>query len=211
MPAGRSAIFTQRPGWTRSAHGSPLPARAACATSARTATTAVFAVMVQIELESARLIQLSHISKAFGKVLALDDVSLEIQPGELLALVGENGAGKSSLMNVLYGLYHPDQGELRIQGERVRLRGPKDAIARGIGMVHQHFMLVPTLTVAENVVLGREPTRRGLLDLKRAQQEVEATCKRFAFQLDPTALISGLTVGSQQKVEIVKALHRGAQ
>ncbi|HEY8208108.1 MAG TPA: ABC transporter ATP-binding protein [Myxococcaceae bacterium] len=167
--------------------------------------------MAEIELKSARLIQLSHISKAFGKVLALDDVSLELRPGEMLALVGENGAGKSSLMNVLYGLYHPDQGELRIKGERVRLRGPKDAIARGIGMVHQHFMLVPTLTVAENVVLGREPTRRGLLDLKRAQQEVEATCKRFGFQLDPTARISGLTVGSQQKVEIVKALHRGAQ
>ncbi|HYV49573.1 MAG TPA: ABC transporter ATP-binding protein [Myxococcaceae bacterium] len=167
--------------------------------------------MTGIELESARLIQLSHITKVFGKVVALDDVSLDIQQGEMLALVGENGAGKSSLMNVLYGLYHPDQGELRIGGERVRLRGPKDAIARGIGMVHQHFMLVPTLTVAENVVLGREPTRRGLLDLKRAQQEVEATCKRFGFQLDPKARISELTVGSQQKVEIVKALHRGAQ
>ena len=144
-------------------------------------------------------------------MLALDDVSLELQRGEMVALVGENGAGKSSLMNVLYGLYHPDRGEVLIQGERVRLRGPKDAIARGIGMVHQHFMLVPTLTVAENVVLGREPTRRGLLDLARACTEVEATCKRFGFQLDPTARISELTVGSQQKVEIVKALHRGAQ
>ena len=169
------------------------------------------AVMPGIELEFARLIQLSHITKVFGKVVALDDVSLDIQQGEMLALVGENGAGKSSLMNVLYGLYHPDQGELSIDGERVRLRGPKDAIARGIGMVHQHFMLVPTLTVAENVVLGREPTRRGLLDLARAQREVEATCRRFGFQLDPKARISELTVGSQQKVEIVKALHRGAQ
>src|SRR5262245_26380541 len=129
----------------------------------------------------------------------------------MVALVGENGAGKSSLMNVLYGLYHPDRGEIRVNGERVKLRGPKEAIARGIGMVHQHFMLVPTLTVAENVVLGREPTRRGLLDIKRACTDDEATCKRFGFQLDPTARISELTVGSQQKVEIVKALHRGAQ
>jgi len=179
--------------------------------SARAAITPFVAVIPGIELESARLIQLSHITKVFGKVVALDDVSLDIQQGEMLALVGENGAGKSSLMNVLYGLYHPDQGELRIKGERVRLRGPKDAIARGIGMVHQHFMLVPTLTVAENVVLGREPTRRGLLDLARAQREVEATCQRFGFQLDATARISELTVGSQQKVEIVKALHRGAE
>src|SRR6185295_2332450 len=214
---GWSAIFTHRPGWTPPGHRSalsPLPptlAHPVSPASARAAITRFVAVMAGIELESARLIQLSHITKVFGKVVALDDVSLDIQQGEMLALVGENGAGKSSLMNVLYGLYHPDQGELRIGGERVRLRGPKDAIARGIGMVHQHFMLVPTLSVAENVVLGREPTRRGLLDLKRAQQEVEATCKRFGFQLDPKARISELTVGSQQKVEIVKALHRGAQ
>nr|WP_242592993.1 ABC transporter ATP-binding protein [Corallococcus exiguus] len=141
----------------------------------------------------------------------MEDASLDIVPGELLAVVGENGAGKSSLMNVLYGLYHPDAGTFLMDGKPVRFKSPRDAIAKGIGMVHQHFMLVPTLTVAENVVLGREPTKRGLLDLDRACDEVAATAKRFGFQLDPRARVDTLTVGSQQKVEIVKALHRGAQ
>ncbi|AKQ64288.1 ABC transporter ATP-binding protein [Myxococcus hansupus] len=126
-------------------------------------------------------------------------------------MVGENGAGKSSLMNVLYGLYQPDAGVMTLDGQPVRFKSPRDAIARGIGMVHQHFMLVPTLSVAENVVLGREPTRRGLLDLERAVQEVAATCARYGFQLEPRARVDTLSVGSQQKVEIVKALHRGAQ
>ncbi|QAT87431.1 ABC transporter ATP-binding protein [Corallococcus coralloides] len=143
--------------------------------------------------------------------MSLEDASLDIVPGELLAVVGENGAGKSSLMNVLYGLYHPDAGTFLMDGKPVRFKSPRDAIAKGIGMVHQHFMLVPTLTVAENVVLGREPTKRGLLDLDRACDEVAATAKRFGFQLDPRARVDTLTVGSQQKVEIVKALHRGAQ
>ncbi len=138
-------------------------------------------------------------------------MSLELRPGEVLAVVGENGAGKSSLMNVLYGLYHPDAGDIVIDGQPVRFKSPRDAIARGIGMVHQHFMLVPTLTVAENVVLGREPTRRGRLDLDRACAEVAATCERFGFQLEPRARIDLISVGAQQKVEIVKALHRGAQ
>ncbi|WP_224366752.1 ABC transporter ATP-binding protein [Hyalangium versicolor] len=138
-------------------------------------------------------------------------MSLDIRAGELLALVGENGAGKSSLMNVLYGLYHPDSGDILLDGQPLRFKSPRDAIARGIGMVHQHFMLVPTLTVAENVVLGREPTRWGRMDLERANAEVAATCQRFGFQLDPKARVDTLTVGSQQKVEIVKALHRGAK
>ena len=157
------------------------------------------------------MISLRNIHKRFGAVTALDDVSLDIGTGEVLALVGENGAGKSTLMNVLYGLYQADSGEVRVDGKPVRLRSPRDAIAKGIGMVHQHFMLVPTLTVAENVVLGREPSRWGRMDLDRACQEVAATCERFGFKLDPRARVNTLSVGSQQKVEIVKALHRGAQ
>ena len=157
------------------------------------------------------MISLRNIHKRFGAVTALDDVSLDIGTGEVIALVGENGAGKSTLMNVLYGLYQADSGEVRVDGKPVRLRSPRDAIAKGIGMVHQHFMLVPTLSVAENVVLGREPSRWGRMDLDRACQEVAATCERFGFKLDPRARVDTLSVGSQQKVEIVKALHRGAQ
>ncbi|HET9451001.1 MAG TPA: ABC transporter ATP-binding protein [Aggregicoccus sp.] len=142
---------------------------------------------------------------------ALDGVSLEVRPGEVLAIVGENGAGKTTLMNVLYGLYHPDAGELRFGEELVRLKSPRDAIARGVGMVHQHFMLVPTLSVAENVVLGREPRRRGLVDLDAACAQVAAVCERFGFRLDPRARVDTLSVGSQQKVEIVKALFGGAR
>lgn len=154
-------------------------------------------------------IALRHISKRFGSQVALDDVSLELGRGERIALVGENGAGKSSLMNVLYGLYAADSGDLAIDGKTTRIRTPADALERGIGMVHQHFTLVGTLSVAENVVLGREPTKGGLLDLTKAVAEVKATCERFGFVLDPTARVDSLSVGSQQKVEIVKALHRG--
>src|SRR4051794_35167019 len=153
----------------------------------------------------AALISLRHITKRFGAALALDDVSLDIAPGERLGLIGENGAGKSSLMNVLYGLYHPDSGELQFDGQAARVRSPQDAIARGVGMVHQHFTLVPNLTVAENVVLGDEPTRFGLIDLDAAVRTVEETCKRLGFTLDARARVDRLTVGSQQKVEIVKA------
>ncbi|MEW6432925.1 MAG: ABC transporter ATP-binding protein [Myxococcota bacterium] len=155
------------------------------------------------------MIALEHISKRFGAVTALDDVSLTIAPGERLALVGENGAGKSSLMNVLYGLYQPDAGAVRFDGAAVKVKTPAEALARGVGMVHQHFTLVPTLSVAENVVLGAEPTKGGLLDLERAVAQVQASCQRFGFAVDPRARVDTLTVGSQQKVEIVKALHRG--
>jgi general nucleoside transport system ATP-binding protein len=154
-------------------------------------------------------IALRHISKRFGSQRALDDVSLDFARGERVAIVGENGAGKSSLMNVLYGLYAADSGDIAIDGKPVRIRTPADALAHGIGMVHQHFTLVGTLSVAENVVLGQEPTAGGFLDLRRANAEVKATCERLGFMVEPTARVDSLSVGSQQKVEIVKALHRG--
>jgi len=157
------------------------------------------------------VIALEHITKRFAGVAALDDVSLSLGEGERVAIVGENGAGKSSLMNVLYGLYQPDAGAVRFGAEAVKVRTPADALKRGVGMVHQHFTLVPTLTVAENVVLGAEPRSGLLLDRERALQEVQATCRRFGFEVDVTARVDTLTVGSQQKVEIVKALHRGAK
>ena len=142
---------------------------------------------------------------------ALDDVSLDIAAGERLALVGENGAGKSTLMNVLYGLYRPDTGTVAVDGAEVVFRSPRDALARGIGMVHQHFMLIPTLTVAENVVLGAESTVRGLLDARAAERAVESLCARFGFSLEARARVGELGVGARQKVEILKALHRGAR
>ena len=156
------------------------------------------------------MISLDHISKRFGSAVALDDVSLTIKPGQRLALVGENGAGKSSLMNVLYGLYQPDSGQITIDGKPVRLKTPLDARAHGIAMVQQHFTLVPTLTVTENVVLGHEPRRFGFIDGKAAEAQVLETAKKLGFTLDVQARVSSLTVGAQQKVEIVKALHTGA-
>jgi simple sugar transport system ATP-binding protein len=154
---------------------------------------------------------LEQISKSFGAVAALQEVSLEIGRGEIFALVGENGAGKTTLMNVVYGLYRPDRGRVKVFGSERAIDSPARAIELGIGMVHQHFMLVPTLTVAENVVLGREPTRRGLLDRAEAERQVEEVSRRFGFELDPRARVEQIGVGMQQRVEIVKALHRGAE
>ena len=127
------------------------------------------------------------------------------------ALLGENGAGKSTLMNVLYGLYKPDEGEILLNGEPVVLKSAKDAIDRGIGMVHQHFMLIPVMTVAENIVLANEPTHAGImLDYKAANQRVRELAAQFKFEVDPDALIADITVGQQQRVEILKALYRKA-
>ncbi|WP_275581064.1 ABC transporter ATP-binding protein [Natronosporangium hydrolyticum] len=144
-------------------------------------------------------------------MLANDGVDLTVEPGEIHALLGENGAGKSTLMNILYGLVEPDSGEIRIDGEPVRINGPGDAIAAGIGMVHQHFMLVPVFTVAENVMLGAEPGRGGplrVLDRRRARREVTAVSTRYGLPVDPDAVVGDLPVGVQQRVEIVKALTR---
>jgi simple sugar transport system ATP-binding protein len=157
-------------------------------------------------------LELRGITKRFGALVANDGIDLTVAPGQIHALLGENGAGKSTLMNVLFGLYQPDAGEIRIDDEPQRFRGPGDAMAAGIGMVHQHFMLIPVVTVAENVMLGHEPTRlRGVLDLPAARRLVREISERFGFDLDPDARIEDLPVGVQQRVEIVKALSRDAR
>jgi simple sugar transport system ATP-binding protein len=138
-------------------------------------------------------------------------VDLVVQWGEVHALLGENGAGKSTLMNVVYGLHHPDAGEIVYDGEPVVIRRPEDAIRRGIGMVHQHFMLIPPLTVAENVVLGHESARAGIMDLAAAGRMVLELSRRYGLEVDPEARVLDLTVGLQQRVEILKALYRGAR
>ncbi|AGP32878.1 ABC transporter ATP-binding protein [Sorangium cellulosum] len=151
------------------------------------------------------------ITKRFSGVVANDGVDLDLREGEIHALLGENGAGKSTLMNILYGLLRPDEGELRRGGRPVSLRSPSDAIALGIGMVHQHFMLIPVFTVAENVVLGAELVRGGLLDRRRASAEVRALSARHGLDVDPDARVEDLPVGVQQRVEILKALYRKAE
>ncbi|MGP9693918.1 ABC transporter ATP-binding protein [Brachybacterium sp. AOP25-B2-12] len=156
-------------------------------------------------------LELRGITKVFGDFVANDAIDLTVEPGEIHSLLGENGAGKSTLMNVLYGLYRPDGGEILVDDRPVRFAGPGDAMAAGIGMVHQHFMLVPVFTVAENVVLGHEPTSRGLLDLASARRTVREISERFGFELDPDARVEDLSVGAQQRVEIIKALSRRAE
>ncbi|MDQ3378996.1 MAG: ABC transporter ATP-binding protein [Actinomycetota bacterium] len=157
------------------------------------------------------VLELRNITKQFPGVLANDRISLDLRRGEVHALLGENGAGKSTLMSILYGLYHPDEGEILIDGEPVRISSPKEAIGRGIGMVHQHFMLIPVMTVAENIVLAQEPTRAGvLLDLATARRRVADIAAQFNFAIDPQARIQNISVGQQQRVEILKALYRRA-
>jgi simple sugar transport system ATP-binding protein len=151
------------------------------------------------------------ITKQFPGVLANDHIDLTLYDGEILALLGENGAGKSTLMNILYGLYQQDEGELWVKGKQINLGNPGDAIDQGIGMVHQHFQLVPVMTVAENVILGQEITRfAGNLDLREANRRVRTLSEQYGLAVDPTADVEDLPVGIQQRVEIIKALYRQA-
>lgn len=155
-------------------------------------------------------LQLEGITKQFGTFTANDDISLTVDGGEVLCLLGENGAGKSTLMNIVYGLITPTSGEISIDGQVLRLTSPRDARRAGIGMVHQHFMLVPAFTVAENVMLGDEKTRAGFLDLEAARRKVRDLAERFGFDLDPDAVVGDLSVGVQQRVEIIKAISHEA-
>lgn len=157
-------------------------------------------------------LELRGITKRFGTLTANDSISLTVQPGEIHALLGENGAGKSTLMNVLYGLYQADEGQILLDDVAQAFAGPGDAMKAGIGMVHQHFMLIPVFTVAENVSLGHEQTKAGgRLDLAAARAKVREISARFGFDVDPDALVEDLPVGVQQRVEIIKALSRDAK
>jgi len=157
-------------------------------------------------------LELRGITKRFGALTANDSIDLVVQPGEIHALLGENGAGKSTLMNVLYGFYQPDEGQILVDDEPVSFSGPGDAMAAGIGMVHQHFMLIPVFTVAENVELGHEQTRfLGLLNRRKARREVAEVSQRYGLEVPPDALVADLPVGVQQRVEIIKALIRDAK
>ena len=157
-------------------------------------------------------LELRGITKRFGTLVANDSINLIVEPGQIHALLGENGAGKSTLMNVLYGLYQADAGEVLLDGVKQSFSGPGDAMAAGIGMVHQHFMLIPVFTVAENVALGHEPTGAlGKLDIDAARKRVIEISEKFGFNVDPDALVEDLPVGVQQRVEIIKALSRDAK
>ena len=159
----------------------------------------------------ANVLELRGITKQFPGVLANDHIDITLQEGDVLALLGENGAGKTTLMNILYGLYKPDEGKIIVRGQEVEIQGPNDAIARGIGMVHQHFMLIPVMTVTENVMLGVEPIKNGMfLDSAKVAARVHDISEQYGLDVDPDAYIKDLPVGIQQRVEIIKVLYREA-
>ena len=155
-------------------------------------------------------LEVRGISKAFPGVQANDHIDFQLEKGEIHALLGENGAGKTTLMNILYGLYHPDEGQIFLDGKEVTIKEASDAIRQGIGMVHQHFMLIPVFTVAENIMLGSETVQNGVLDRQGATRKIREFSHQFGLDVDPDALVKDLPVGVQQRVEIVKALYRKA-
>ncbi|HEM6309500.1 TPA: ABC transporter ATP-binding protein [Streptococcus suis] len=156
------------------------------------------------------VIEMRNITKIFGEFVANDHINLHVRRGEIHALLGENGAGKSTLMNMLAGLLEPTSGEIAINGEVVSIDSPSKAAHLGIGMVHQHFMLVDAFTVAENIILGSETTKAGMIDLKKAIAEIKELSERYGLEVDPTAKVADISVGAQQRVEILKTLYRGA-
>ena len=164
-----------------------------------------------VEKKLAPAVEMRGITKIFGDFKANDGIDLVVEKGEIHALLGENGAGKSTLMNVLYGLYKPTFGEVKINGEVVDFQGPKDAIGKGLGMVHQHFMLFQPFSVVENIILGEEPTKGVVLDKKIAREKVVELSNRYGLKIDPDAKIEDISVGMQQRVEILKALYRDAE
>ena len=155
-------------------------------------------------------VEMKHITKVFGDFTANDDINLEVKKGEIHALLGENGAGKSTLMNILYGLYRQTSGDIYIDGKLASIHDPKDAIKLGIGMVHQHFMLVDPFTVTENIILGNEVVKGISLDYKKAKENVLEISNKYGLQVNPDEIIQNISVGMQQRVEILKALYRGA-
>ena len=157
------------------------------------------------------VIEMLHITKEFPGIKANDDITLQLRKGEVHALLGENGAGKSTLMSVLFGLYQPEEGKILKNGKEVAIRNPNDANALGIGMVHQHFKLVECFSVLDNIILGVEPNKLGFLQKAEARKKVVALSEKYGLRVDPDALISDISVGMQQRVEILKALFRGAK
>ena len=157
------------------------------------------------------VIEMLHITKEFPGIKANDDITLQLRKGEIHALLGENGAGKSTLMSVLFGLYQPEQGTIRKNGQEVKINNPNDANALGIGMVHQHFKLVECFTVLDNIILGVEDTKHGFLQKDEARKKVMALSEKYGLKVDPDALVSDISVGMQQRVEILKMLYREAE
>lgn len=157
------------------------------------------------------IIEMLNIRKEFPGIVANNNINLQLKKGEVHALLGENGAGKSTLMNVLFGLYQPEEGEIRVKGKPVKMTDPKVANDLGIGMVHQHFMLVEKFTIAQNIILGYEPTNKGVVNLKKAEKDIAILSEKYGLQVDPKAKVGDISVGMQQRAEILKTLYRGAE